>query len=114
MPSKTTAKPRKINESNYSARNATASRAIGAEDSLVLSPRQLEIVRHLGTGATDREIAVALRISVRTVGNTLHRLYDKTGVSSRTHLAMLHAQGALTERPNGRAPRRPATDRPEP
>jgi DNA-binding CsgD family transcriptional regulator len=112
--SKTIAKPDEINEPNYSLEKVTGQKPARAARSLVLSPRQLEIVRHLGTGATDREIAEALRISVRTVGNTLHRLYDKTGVSSRTHLAMLHTQGALTERPNGRAPRRPATDRPEP
>lgn len=114
MPSKPIAKPGKINESKYSERDATVASATRNLDSLVLSPRQLEIVRHLGTGATDREIAETLGLSPRTISNTLHRLYDRTGVSSRTHLAMLHTQGALTERPTGRGPRRPATGRPEP
>jgi len=38
---------------------------------VVLSARQLAIVRQLSTGATDRDIAVALGLSPRTVSNTL-------------------------------------------
>jgi DNA-binding CsgD family transcriptional regulator len=78
----------------------------------MLSARQMEIVEQLLSGATDRKIAEALGLSPRTISNTLHRLYDRTGVSSRAHLAALCVQGCLCERPNGHIRRRPASDRP--
>jgi len=78
----------------------------------MLSPRQMEIVQFLPKGATDREIAEALSLSTRTVSNTLHRLYDRIGVSSRARLAAMCAQGELRERPNGHPRRQASTGRP--
>lgn len=37
-------------------------------------------------GASNREIAERLYLSVRTVHNHLHRVYKKTGVAGRTEL----------------------------
>lgn len=62
-----------------------------------LGTRQLQIVQHLVTGATDQQIADALGVSRRTVSHALASAYDKTGVSSRTHLVVLYLQGCLFE-----------------
>ena len=56
-----------------------------------LTRREREIVAHLRTGLTNREIGGALGISVNTVRNTLARLFEKVGVSTRSEL-----MGALT------------------
>lgn len=64
---------------------------------IALSRKQLQVVEHLVSGATDKQIAGALGLSPRTVSNTLRHVYDKTGVSSRTHLAGLFLRGLLTE-----------------
>lgn len=49
-----------------------------------LSPREIEILEVLATGATNREAAKALFISESTVKTHLVHLYDKLGVDSRT------------------------------
>jgi hypothetical protein len=48
---------------------------------------------------------MALSLSPRTVSNTLHRVYDRIGVSSRARLAALYVKGLFAERPNGHARR---------
>ena len=63
--------------------------------SIAVSARQFEIVRMVASGATDREVADALRVSPRTISNTLTRLYNKVGVSSRAYLAGLYARGQV-------------------
>lgn len=77
----------------------------------MVTPRQLEVIRLVAEGATDREIATILNVSPRTVSNTLHRLYDRLGTSSRARLASLHARGCVKPRPNGNAQRQTATVR---
>lgn len=64
---------------------------------IALSRKQFQVVEHLVSGATDKQIAEVLGLSPRTVSNTLRHVYDKTGVSSRTHLAGLFLRGLLTE-----------------
>ena len=64
---------------------------------VVLSPRQYAIVRQLATGATDRDIGEALGLSPRTVSNTLSKLYDRLGVSSRAYLAGLYVKGQVRD-----------------
>jgi DNA-binding CsgD family transcriptional regulator len=59
--------------------------AVGAR--AALSHRELEIARLAATGATSREIAARLYVSVRTVDNALYAAYHKLGVSGRTELA---------------------------
>lgn len=49
-----------------------------------LSPREVEILGALATGATNREVARSLFISESTVKTHLAHLYDKLGVTSRT------------------------------
>jgi DNA-binding NarL/FixJ family response regulator len=52
-----------------------------------LAPSELRIAELAGSGATNREIAATLYLSVKTVEATLSRVYRKLGVRSRTELA---------------------------
>jgi DNA-binding NarL/FixJ family response regulator len=56
-----------------------------------LSPREIEILQRLSTGATNRELAKALFISEATVKTHLVHIYDKLGVDNRTQ-AIDHAR----------------------
>jgi DNA-binding CsgD family transcriptional regulator len=52
-----------------------------------LTPTEARIAELVGGGATNREVAAELFISVKTVEGTLSRIYRKVGVRSRTALA---------------------------
>jgi len=52
-----------------------------------LSARELEIARLVAGGASNRQVAETLGVSVRTVDNHLYRIYRKVGVSDRESLA---------------------------
>lgn len=54
----------------------------------LLTPREREITTLLATGASNKEIARELAISIKTVKNTLTKVFDKTGARSRTELAV--------------------------
>ncbi|HEV2633634.1 MAG TPA: AAA family ATPase [Actinocrinis sp.] len=54
-----------------------------------LTPAEERCARLAARGATNREIAAALHLSVKTVEGTLSRTYRKLGVRSRTQLAQL-------------------------
>ena len=47
------------------------------------SPRQTEIVSLIASGYSDKQIAIALRVSERTVRTQLERLYAANGLHSR-------------------------------
>lgn len=55
---------------------------------LSLSNRESQIAALVVTGASNKEIARQLEISLQTVKNTLTRVFDKTGTRSRTQLAV--------------------------
>jgi DNA-binding CsgD family transcriptional regulator len=55
----------------------------GAGDSHELTKRELEVLRLLSAGETNREIAASLVVSVRTVDRHVSNIYAKLGVSSR-------------------------------
>ncbi len=64
------------------------------------TPREREMLRELAGGATNDEIAVALRISVKTVEGMIRRLFERYSVTNRTELARLaNRQGWLTSEP---------------
>jgi len=48
-----------------------------------LSPRELEVLTQLASGATNRAIAAALRISEKTVARHVSNIFIKLGLSSR-------------------------------
>jgi len=51
-----------------------------------LSQRECEVLRLIGEGLTDKEIAAALRVSVRTAENHAARIYNKLGIRGRARL----------------------------
>ena len=58
----------------------------------VLTPRELEIVRLVGAGLRNRQIAERLGVTEGTVKIHLHNVYDKLGASGRLEL-MRYAHG---------------------
>jgi DNA-binding CsgD family transcriptional regulator len=64
-------------------------RAVDANGLSLLSKREMEVVRSLAEGLTNREIAERLGLSQHTIKNYLFRVYDKLGVSSRLELLFL-------------------------
>jgi len=60
-----------------------------------LTPTEARIAELVGGGATNREVAAKLFISVKTVEGALSRVYRKVGVRSRTALAHAMAVAVL-------------------
>ena len=58
------------------------------------SPRQAEIVGLIASGYSDKQIAVALRVSKRTVRTQLERLYAANGLHSRAQAVHVWAVSA--------------------
>lgn len=54
-----------------------------------LTPRERVVLAHLVRGGSDRDIAQALFLSVRTVQTHLAHVYEKLGVHSRTEAAVM-------------------------
>jgi DNA-binding CsgD family transcriptional regulator len=52
-----------------------------------LTRREIEVLRHLALGKTNREIAESLSISEHTVVNHLSHIFGKIGVDNRTGAA---------------------------
>jgi DNA-binding CsgD family transcriptional regulator len=55
---------------------------------LVISPAEQRVLKELRSGASNREIAAALYLSVRTVESHISSLLAKTGCRSRTQLVL--------------------------
>jgi len=62
--------------------------SIGSHPTEALSEREMEVVRLLGQGFTNKDIAQTLILSVRTVEAHLRNIYGKLGVRSRTEAAL--------------------------
>ena len=69
---------------------------LGLAKSTEFTKRELEILRLLAEGMTDREIAEAAYLSVTTVRYHVNNLISKTGMSSRTELAVNAVQSGIT------------------
>jgi DNA-binding NarL/FixJ family response regulator len=54
---------------------------------IALSPREMEILRHIATGENNKEIAVQLGISRQTVKNHMTSIFKKLSVKDRTQAA---------------------------
>ncbi len=61
----------------------------------VLSPREEDVLRHIGMGLWNAEIADRLSISEETVKTHLNRIFRKLGVRDRVELALHAARGGL-------------------
>lgn len=55
---------------------------------MLLSEREMQVVRCVVDGLTNRETAEKLKLSEHTVKNYLYRIFDKLGVSSRVEVAL--------------------------
>lgn len=62
-----------------------------------LTEREIEIIQLVATGATNRQIASKLFISVNTVKVHLRNIFSKLGVQSRTEATVLAIQEGLVE-----------------
>jgi LuxR family maltose regulon positive regulatory protein len=60
----------------------------------VLTPREQEVLRYLGTPLSMGEIARALYVSRNTVKSHVRNIYGKLGVRTRREAVSLHRQGA--------------------
>jgi two-component system nitrate/nitrite response regulator NarL len=69
--------------------SAPTVRAVGANGLNLLSKRELDVVRSLAEGLTNREIAERLGLSQHTIKNYLFRVFDKLGVSNRLELLFM-------------------------
>jgi DNA-binding NarL/FixJ family response regulator len=63
----------------------------GRGSSSRLTPRELEVLRLVAVGKTNKEIASQLCLSILTVQNHLHNIFRKRGYRTRTQAA-LHAR----------------------
>ena len=66
-------------------------------DRFRLTPRELEIVRHIVEGGTNRDIATALGISEDTVKHHLRNVFDKLGVANRLELGLFAVSNRLVD-----------------
>jgi DNA-binding NarL/FixJ family response regulator len=79
------------------ARNLTASlRAPEEERRPELTARELEVLRLVGVGATNKTIAATLGISERTARSHVSNILAKLGLSSRTQAALWATKEGLT------------------
>jgi two-component system, NarL family, nitrate/nitrite response regulator NarL len=58
-----------------------------------LSAREVDVVRCVAEGLTNREIARRLKLTEHTVKNYLFRIFDKLGVSSRVEVVLYALNG---------------------
>jgi DNA-binding NarL/FixJ family response regulator len=69
------------------------------------TPREIEILYCLGTGASNHEIADRLALTEGTVKNYVSTILSKTGLRDRTQAALYAAQHGFGERPGAKAPK---------
>ena len=74
--------PRRERALSPQVANVLAERVMRPDEAL--SPREIELLRQVQTGASNKEIAAALFISQATVKTHLIHIYSKLGVDNRT------------------------------
>jgi len=72
-------------------------RAFSFPAHVVLTPREWDILRLIGAGRSDREVASALKISVRTAENYAARIRDKLRVRKRVGIIQFAIRHHVTE-----------------
>lgn len=72
-----------------------------ADDTSSLSEREIEILRLVATGASNKEIASSLVISPNTVKVHLRNIFGKIGVVSRTEATLYALKHGIIQHPGG-------------
>lgn len=62
-----------------------------------LTPRELEVLRHIAEGLSDAEIASALSVALSTVHKHVQRILKKLGKPSRTGAAVAAVREGVIE-----------------
>jgi DNA-binding NarL/FixJ family response regulator len=83
------ANSREMNLAVEALANSRKVRPMNGNGLNLLSRREMEVVRCLAEGLTNREIAERLQLSQHTIKNYLFRVFDKLGVSSRVELLFM-------------------------
>jgi DNA-binding NarL/FixJ family response regulator len=86
--------------------------AFNGKGNSVLSAREIDVVRCVSEGLTNREIAHRLKLTEHTVKNYLFRIFDKLGVSSRVEVVLYALGGGSSPRAAGGSNRRHAQPSP--
>jgi DNA-binding NarL/FixJ family response regulator len=73
---------------------------LNANGHALLSARELDVVRCVAEGLSNREIAQRLTLREHTVKNYLFRIFDKLGVSSRVEVVLYALGGQASVRPD--------------
>ena len=73
---------------------------VSGERAAELSPRELEVLRGLATGATNAQIAGRMGISEHTVRNHVHSVMRKLAVASRTDAVATGLRRGLVDLPD--------------
>jgi two-component system, NarL family, nitrate/nitrite response regulator NarL len=68
--------------------DSAATRLVDAQGARLLSEREEDVVRFLGKGFTNIQIANALKLTENTIKNYLFRIFNKLGVSSRVEVVI--------------------------
>lgn len=66
-----------------------------------LTDREVEVLRLLAHGLSNREMAAALGVSAKTVGHHIEHIYNKIGVSTRPAATVFAMRHDLLEDPDG-------------
>ena len=69
----------------------------GSKRPFGLTPRELELVRLVATGLSNKDIARQCSLREDTVKHHLSNIFDKTGVSTRLELALFALHNSLVE-----------------
>jgi len=85
-------------------------RAVDANGLNLLSKREMEVVRSLAEGLSNREIAQRLGLSQHTIKNYLFRVFDKLGVANRVELLFMTLSHANPTHSGASSPLIPASD----
>jgi DNA-binding NarL/FixJ family response regulator len=75
-------------------------RVVNSSGTLLLTPREEQVVALVSDGLSNREVAVELGLSEHTIKKYLLRIFDKVGISSRVELvlyAMSHGENRAAE-----------------
>lgn len=67
----------------------------GVHDTVVLTPREHDVLCELAKGLTYEQVAAALDVSVNTVRTRVKAIYDKLGASTRTEAVVAAMQRGL-------------------